>query len=229
MEKRNIFGIVMFLIVLSSFPVFGQNAKYPVFESEFISSGKFTIEGTLSSPYNEGQFHKNDGVQGVFGITVDTIQETCVDLGFIDTLHGEMIHCFNETICLTSAIGEIYGSCTIPGDSLEHIGHYFLYINTTGYDDNFYVLETVEVIHSKPSGLMWVFGILTILGLITAFIMKEGYLTVISLFFFLGFVIEATLRVYRYIFQYWGGIITGIIVLILVLIITFFMNEWDKK
>jgi len=217
-------------MVLLSLTVFGQLANNYVYETEFIAQNKFTLLGTSIDDYNEGKFHIDDGFQSVFAVSVDVPQTIIFDSGIMDD-EGNAYECNpgQPPNPVSSANGTVYGFCEVYPFQLNHTGHYYVYVNTTGWDEDFYMLQKIEIIDADWSGLMWVFGSLFIIGLIAAYLLKEGYVTVISLFFLLGFVAEATLNVYDYIFKFWGGIITGIIVFIIVLIITFTMNEWNKK
>ena len=229
MKINRIIGLA-FLILLFSISTYGTNSIEEVFQTEFISEGKFTVDGTINDPYNEGKYHIDEGVHAVYSYIVDLPQTITFTSGLLDD-YGNTYPCIGPNnvseITLSSANDTYYSHCDII-DSLNETGQYYYFIQTTGQDNNIYVLQKIKIIDAKWSSMMWVTLSLFIVFMLLSVYFKEGYLVVVAMMFLVGFTIFTCLVTYWYLFQFWGTGIVGIIAIIVLLLVKKLVDESFK-
>lgn len=226
-KKNKFLGFVMLLLLISSTSVFGllEVAQEPIYWNEFISEGKFDLVGTLNTDYNKGEYTLNDGVQGVFKITLDLPQEYLVNIGFEDSIHNKIINCYDEPLPLSNDNGTVYGYCDLNSTAFDHVGPYIAFLNLSNGVDEIYYFDTITITHARFSNIMIATLLIAVLLGLIGLVTKEGLVFVPALLSLLGFVSDAVFTTYSYLFGIWGVGLVGIVFLMLVLIIKKLVDE----
>jgi len=219
MKKYYILGIALLILSLS---VFGQSANKQVFETEFISESKFSVYGTLSNDYNEGNFYIDEGVYYLYAIT----SELPLYINFKSGIESDtdIYYCNNNIngLNLTSANGTVYGHCHIEG--LNSTGHYHFFIKTSGNDNNKYILQSIEVNHSRIPLLSIILLIIGSIILIYSLFSKDGIAMLLSSILFTSASIDLCI-VYNYVLGNLSFIPPIVMIMISLLLFANFIKE----
>jgi len=229
MKKIIIFGLV-FLLLISNVLALSSNSG--TFEKSLVVDNKFTIYYTLSNDYNDGKFKIDQGVPITYAIDVLTPQDISFTGGLIsDRKEGMEIEeniiytCAVDNITLNSANETYFDTCDIY---LNETGHYHFFIETTGNVENNFDLEVLEVTHAELNMTSIVLlSVLIVIGILT-FIYKSKELMILSMLIFTGLAVNLLLVNYYYLFQFWGALVVGLIIIPIALMLHSMIESWKN-
>lgn len=228
MKKIIIFGLVFLLSIVS---VLGLSSNSGTFEKSLVVDNKFTIYYTLSNDYNDGKFKIDQGVPITYAIDVLTPQDINFKGGLIsdrkiDNGIEEIVYsCVNDSITLNSGNETYFDTCDIY---LNETGHYHFFIETTGNVENNFDLEVIEVTHANLNMTSIVLlSVLIVIGALT-FIYKSKELMILSMLIFTGLAVNLLLINYYYLFQFWGALVVGLIIIPIALMLHSMIESWKN-